>query len=80
MVDCPSYLRPMASRETDERRGLGQEHEETPIDVESRRNGNKETKRKRNTSGNNEIDVTNTCASALASCSSVWRNMAMDDK
>jgi hypothetical protein len=70
----------MASRETDKRRGFGQEHEETQIDVESRSDGDKETKRKRNTSGNNEIDVTNTCASALEGSSSVWRNMAQDDK
>jgi hypothetical protein len=36
----------MASRETDKGRGFGQDLKETIIDVESRRDGNKETKTK----------------------------------
>jgi hypothetical protein len=60
----------MASRETDERRDFGQEHKEKLIDVESRRDGYKETKRNRNKGENNEKEVTNTCVRALGSSSS----------
>ncbi len=70
----------MASREADKRRGFGQEHEETPIDVESRIDGDKDTKRKRKTSVKTEKEAANTCVSTLEGSSSVWRNMAMDDK